>query len=909
MRQSLRQCLVATGSVLAIACTRKPPPGTGASPLALDVSGCASMTSDDVCVVRDETMRVLVGSTAEARFDGGAAGAPVEARALATFDDARLYELRVPRGVRRVRVTTPASAAMASQDGAFATRADDPPAWLTDAHARADRGEKDAALDVYLAQARAGEGAEAAMALGQAARIELARSHVDASVTLLRDAIAKDRAAGRRSDAVDDSMALAFALEQRSHRYAEARAAIEATRDLLEHYPDGRAREPYYSGVLASELGDRREALRQFREAERRATRLGLARLARQVRSAVAVELDFLGRFEDALAIRRAQENELAGDACGLLAVRSGMGFGLLMIATRSGVDAARVREASAILEKARAETGCADAYLHAVTLGNLALGALASGRVDEAAASLAAARARVPEPPLSEAFFWLDLDARIALSRQRPARALEVYDELETRARAAIQPAEEWSALSGRGNALEALGRTRDALRAYAQAEDVLDDAGLAIPVGEGRARFLVERERNASAAIALLVASGKADQAYAWARRARRRILTGLEATRRVEGANDADRARWEAAIARYVGERAAIDEEVALDWKLPVADLARVQERRRARELTLRSAIETVFSALPGGARASRGDLPPPSAGELTLLLHPAADGWTAMAADTSGVFVFHVPPFPAGASGEEMSRSLLAPLRTRIERASRLRLLLPGALAAFDVHDLPYDGAPLLARLPVVYGLDLAAAPAAARSLRALVVGDPQRNLPEARREARAVADALAATSAADVALLEAGTATHAAVIDALGTASLFHYAGHATYGGEDGWDSALPLAAGGHLLVADVLALPHVPARVVLSGCNVAHTSSASPGETLGIAQAFLVAGSDSVIAPTRSVSDALSFRFAEALYAELSSDADVPRAARRALLRLRAQEPAGDWANFRVLRR
>ena len=95
----------------------------------------------------------------------------------------------------------------------------------------------------------------------------------------------------------------------------------------------------------------------------------------------------------------------------------------------------------------------------------------------------------------------------------------------------------------------------------------------------------------------------------------------------------------------------------------------------------------------------------------------------------------------------------------------------------------------------------------------------------------------------------------------------------------------------------------------MPARVVLSGCNVAHTSSASPGETLGIAQSFLVAGSDTVIAPTRTVSDALSLRFAEALYGELQDDRDLARAARRALLKLRSGDPAGDWANFRVLRR
>jgi CHAT domain-containing protein len=200
-----------------------------------------------------------------------------------------------------------------------------------------------------------------------------------------------------------------------------------------------------------------------------------------------------------------------------------------------------------------------------------------------------------------------------------------------------------------------------------------------------------------------------------------------------------------------------------------------------------------------------------------------------------------------------------------------------------------------------------GEALAAAPPPAR---ALVVGDPQRNLPEARREGRSVAADLRARGGGDVSLLEMDEATHAAVLAALDSASLFHYAGHATYEGEDGWDSMLPLAAGGRLLVSDVLALRRVPARVVLSGCSAAHTSSASPGDTLGIAQAFLVAGSDVVVAPTRDVADALSASYVASLYASLdAAGGDLAKAARAAQLHLREADPSGDWASFRVLRR
>ncbi len=890
--------------------------------LAVEVTGCAAITGSDACVTRpDGAFRVFVASPADATFENDAGS--VVARALGASDRGRLYEVHAPREARELRVVTHRSLDGASADAVarIALAVEEPWAWLTEAHARADRDDADGALSVYREHFTADDDdAEAGVAASEAARIELAKDHADAAAELFRRAIAKERAAGRLSRAVDDAMALAFVLAQRSHHTAEAVAALDGVHDLLDRYPDGRAREPYYRAVAVSEVGDRREALALFHRAEEDARRLGLSRLAQTVRSSLATELDLLGRFDDALEIRRGVERELGADAkpCDRVVARAGMGFGLLLIAVRAGGDRARVAEATRVLELARGETACTDVYLRAVTLGNLAYAALLDGRAADAASTLAEARALATDPPLSESFFWIDLDGRIALARGAPARALTIYDEMERRARAALLAEHAWSALVGRGAALEALSRPRDARSAYERAEDTLDDAELAIPIGEGRARFLVERGRSATAAIALEVASGDRDAAFRSARRARRRLLAGLEDARRLARRDAGQRARWDAAVDAYARERASIDEDAALDWKLPLAALGPAQARRAARELTLRAAIEKVLGlgGEDGGAPPAATDWSP-GPGELALLYHPAIDGWTAMAADASGVSVFHVPPLDPHATPEETSRLLIAPAHERIARASRLRLLVSGALAPIDFHALPFDGAPLVARLAVEYGIDLAEVPPA-RSERAsgsdgplaLVVGDPLRDLPQARRETHAVERALG-RSGERVALLEGRAATHAAVTTALGTATFFHYAGHATYGGEDGWDSALPLAAGGRLLATDVLALHDAPARVVVSGCSAARTASAAPGETLGIAQAFLVAGSDAVVAPTRDVADALSVTFVEALYAELERDprADLTTAVQRAQLQVREADPTSDWGNFRVLRR
>ncbi len=562
---------------------------------------------------------------------------------------------------------------------------------------------------------------------------------------------------------------------------------LETVGDLASGYADGLARAPYYWGFLHSETGDRRAALRELGEAERRATRLGLTRLARNARTMMAVQLELIGRLDESISARRAIDQDADIDACDRLTLRGGIGFALLLSVVEGG-DPARLQEASDVLASAHADGTCKEPFVRAMILGNSALAALLSGRLDDAAASLRAARTLAPEPTLTESFFRLDLEGRIALGRGAANRALAVYDDMEQRARAALVKEYEWAAQVGRGAALESLKRKAEALDAYARSEDLLDDESIAIPIGEGRARFLVERGRGASAAIDLLVASGKTGEALRWARRARARALAGVEIASRLDRLPAEARSRWDAAIAVYAQERSALDEEAAADWKLLDAELRPARERRAGRERAMKSALEALLGVLAIERGHAAKPWPPPASGELLLLYSPSPRGWTGFASDDASTVAFSIPRFDSNATAQELALRLLAPAEAQLDRATRVRVLLSGDLADIDVHALPWRASPLIARVPVEYSLDLGDAAPTSSAPRALVVGDPQHNLPEARREAGAVADALTALDFQRVDLLTEQTATHAAVIASLDSASLFHYAGHASYEG-------------------------------------------------------------------------------------------------------------------------
>jgi len=141
-----------------------------------------------------------------------------------------------------------------------------------------------------------------------------------------------------------------------------------------------------------------------------------------------------------------------------------------------------------------------------------------------------------------------------------------------------------------------------------------------------------------------------------------------------------------------------------------------------------------------------------------------------------------------------------------------------------------------------------------------------------------------------------------------VLAALPGAGLFHYAGHGIFAGFAGWDSALSLAEDSRLTLGDVLALRPAPAWVVLSSCDAGRSSEQAPGEGIGLANAFLLAGSQAVVAATRPVDDHAARELMRELYRGWQPGADLPRQLQRAQLARRGKDPSADaWAAFRLL--
>jgi cellulose synthase operon protein C len=703
----------------------------------------------------------------------------------------------------------------------------------------------------------------------------------------------------------------------RDRDLATAREALAGVQLSAQPPAESRYLLSYYRGLLAEQEGDYRTALHEVRAAVQIAERAGVERYRRLAEEELALLLRRIGRSREAAAIferlraslddRRYCEEEpqlLHNQAwTALLAREAGE---RLADPTELLSSALKMYESCAAATSAR----------KANTKINLALAHLQAGRLVAAKRLLREARAAEPHPPLLHLLWLLDLEARLVAREGDPRRALELFAELERRAVDSTSADAVLRAALGKAQAQRALGQTDVASAILRDAEALLDEQSLQVPMQEGRESFLAARQAIVDLHLDLLLTGGHAREALQVALRARSRVLRQLAQADRFSGLNAEARTQRGRLIGEYHRRRTALEARASNEWKLPADRLDHERAARRAEGEALERLLDEVYRLLgeaphgPGSAPAA-AQPSAAQAGELTLVYHPTAAGWVAFAADEGGVVAdrFELAS-PLQATAEALAAKLLLPFRAAIERAKRVRVVASGSLENVDIHALPLGGDPLLAARPVVYGLGLPSSrrPSSNRDRLALLVTDPRGDLPGALDESRRIRGVLEDRDTPwRTVELRGVDASVEAVRGRLAAADLLHYAGHGSYSGSGGWESSLLLAGDTRLTVGDLLALDRVPPWVVLSGCDTGRSAGDASVASLGLAQAFLLAGSRAVVASTTPTVDRQAPAFFAELYRQWDREPDLALAMQRAQLASRERSGRRDWSSFRLL--
>jgi tetratricopeptide (TPR) repeat protein len=858
-------------------CTRSAPRPPAA--LRFEVAGCARVLASGSCELGAARRLTLWAESRVLEVHAGAQQLTLEKRAHV-------------QGGLRVEVEVPADASVLELRGqARADRLvlarDSYPPELAALKALRASGKLDELQERLAAEAqRPRDACGRARLAGLRARLAFSRGKVDEAIAHYRASVPALLGCGLVSEAAADSFALFYALSEQKREVQAAERVLDELEPRLGADADARAWLAHYRGGAALRLGAWGAALSSLSEAQDRAERLALTQLEASALQTRAWVESLLGRHDlAARSMARALERSAGGGPCERATALTNAGYQQLLAAEAGHTSAAAAR--APLLEALTlSEVHCAGHPLTPRILVNLAQGSVLEGELERARSEITRAAAA----PLAEDVMLhvtvLDVRGRTLHEAGSFAQALAVYDELSLRLSAASAALPQGEL--GRGRALMALGRARDAAVALERAEAELDRQIGAVPLSVGRESFAFGRREVSRRLIEALLAQGDVEGALAAAMRAHARVLGSLVAS----PARGDDTSRADA-LATYVQLREEMDKDAQRAWRLPADQLPALARMQDVRRKAAQDALDRAWSDATPAPLPSRR-VP----GEAVLALVELERDVALIVRDDAGSFAVR-------AAGDGIAAAL-EPLLPRLRESRRVTVLSPTSGPLASVHALELAGAPLLAHVPLAYSAGLWRKPAPELGPRHRVVFliDARGDLAGARREGVWLRGQLQGRPHVD--WREGREITRARLLGDLASARALHFAGHASYAADSFWDSGLLLAQGSIFTIADILAQPRVPARVVLSACESATAAPAGQAVGLGIAQAFLARGAEEVVATTAPVDDRVAAEFTRAFYAAPQhGEEDAALALQRAVMALR--ERALSWESYRLL--
>lgn len=726
------------------------------------------------------------------------------------------------------------------------------------------------------------------------------RGHYTDAVSLRRRSAAFGDKAGLISKGILDHQTIAFVGVAVLRDVDVARDALQEVRARIPHsIGTERAYVDFYEAVLARETGDAHRAIRLARRAERIGNRLAdsVAADALQMRAAV---LSTLGRHHqvEKLYFEVSNEEPRLSEPCAIARLLGNRAWAT-HLAESAGVAFSFDVLSDAKRAKHIYETTCPDPANVFNLDVTLALAALRSNRVELARVHLESA-ARHRGGRSTEARAWLLIaQANLALAEGRYPDAERSCDALEKLGLTVRSTPFVWRAELCRARLWGARGNSVKAVEYYEAAEKQLD-SGFAVPFAGPGLRFDSDLQDAAAREHAeLLMHSGDARIAEMVLNRHALRSRRGLERGFQLAAIEGPERRGWERAALQYVVLRGRLDELEGESWADAASESASRTKERAEIEDKIQQALVDALTLL-GPSAPVDGKLRRAESGEVVVTIDRLLDDWVAFVSTGDQFLSVRFPQQVLSSSEAIIGERLFSTTEHLLNGASSVRVVARGRAHRVDVHSLPFNGMPLIASHVVYYSVDgrgIAQKSAKPRTL--VAVEDPGGNLPSARDEVRRVVRDLH-SSGWGTTTLSGRRVTRSRLNELLDEAALLHWAGHGVEDPEVGFSAALPLAGRAILDVGDILALPGVPEKVVLSGCETAPPDSPD----IGPARAFVLAGAREVLATTRPVRDSEAAAVTGNLYREF--DRRLGEALQRVQIDAARRRPDLDWAAFRV---
>jgi hypothetical protein len=320
----------------------------------------------------------------------------------------------------------------------------------------------------------------------------------------------------------------------------------------------------------------------------------------------------------------------------------------------------------------------------------------------------------------------------------------------------------------------------------------------------------------------------------------------------------------------------------------------------------ELGPKTAIVSMFSTGPTTAAFGMS-----ATSELTVFEEPLdSNAWD----DISRRLLREVYHFKSGVSRRETWDRPLYPLMEKLaahfQGVERVLLVLdsagqtvPWAVVAHRVGWTAANGLPIsVVTLPSLTALRQLRR-RAAKGVGALVGGNPNGDLPYADEELKQVGNLLRSSP------ISGPNATTAEIVSGMRGASIIHLATHARFVKGSPLDSGVVLADRA-LTAREVMHHPLQADLLALSACESGMTQSLGGEEFAGLAQAFLLAGAQSVLVSLWNVNDRATATLMDAFYRAWMGGSDKATALSQAMVEVRTREGWDHpyyWGAFRLI--
>lgn len=721
-------------------------------------------------------------------------------------------------------------------------------------------------------------GLVAARARSMLARMQKrAGEHLAARQTYL-EAIDAHAKVGSIAAQYRDLTAAAFFEIFRFRDLKRAEALLDKAALLPAEDPEQNIQLAYYRALWLVESGRLAEAIPLLEDGERDALRLSLTQHRQDVSFERVNLLLLLGRTSEAALLIERLRRELIypADDCARAAVVNNLGLHTVQAADPGDTEA--LLSAIPLIGTATSifRTTCPDPLGVASAQHSLAEAYLRLGRPQLAHAALAASEANSDVRDIANA---LDLEARAFLFEGKAAQARVAFRGLEQLAAESQLPIERWQALAGLAEVAEHSGDGAEARRAYIESTSAFANLLTLIPLGSGRDDFASRQRLSGMQHVSFLLKQGDFTAALQVARENRLRSFGLLQASTSISRMDDDSRAKWSGAMRRHRLAREVVDESNELKRQL---DMARAsapadvleqieqkylqnQERELRGRRDLEAAMNEALSLLGTQGRDLASGDEQLSPGDLLIVMHEVPDGLAVFTKDAAGV---------AGRVIARDPSTISSAIQPELQRAKRIIVMGVGPLSDLDLHVLPFRETTLGEERSLFYGLDTgrSSKTESAEGVVLLVSADPT-DILRGTEEAEAI-KAMFEKKHRKVIWLKDEKATRDKILEHLENpdVSHFHFSGHAVFDGVDGIESRLVLERGS-ISSADIMALRRVPPNVVLSACEGARSGARPDVFGLGLAQAFILAGADRVLASRVPTEDGATLKMMLSTYA------------------------------------